>query len=238
MPATARFIRIETAKPGLAGADPTQLDWRAIRGAEPAAIAYTAPDGDWRFPDRLLRELHHGAYGRPWIFGRVYFDFLVAAGVRPGDTVLDFGCGTGRLGTLLIPYLGSGRYFGIESHPQSLECFACYEAYLHDLNRHAPRLYLSRHLDIDHFGTRFDVVLDFHASTHLSDAERTCLHTAFAACLTDGGRVFSVPGDRMTEAELQAAGLRSLDHGTLEAPMLGGHAFDAASSWRILGRTR
>jgi cyclopropane fatty-acyl-phospholipid synthase-like methyltransferase len=42
------------------------------------------------------------------------FGLLVALGLRQHHTLLDVGCGSLRVGRLLIPYLNVGNYFGIE----------------------------------------------------------------------------------------------------------------------------
>jgi hypothetical protein len=46
--------------------------------------------------------------------GRFELHELIARGVRPDDTFVDYGCGTLRLGVLLIEYLEPGRYFGLD----------------------------------------------------------------------------------------------------------------------------
>jgi SAM-dependent methyltransferase len=46
--------------------------------------------------------------------GRIMFSALVDAGLRPEDTLVDFGCGTGRLSMHAIPYLAKGRYIGTD----------------------------------------------------------------------------------------------------------------------------
>jgi ubiquinone/menaquinone biosynthesis C-methylase UbiE len=54
-------------------------------------------------------------------FGRIELAILKHEGLRPSDTVVDFGCGTGRLAVHLIPYLEQGRYVGIDISKKMLE---------------------------------------------------------------------------------------------------------------------
>jgi SAM-dependent methyltransferase len=42
------------------------------------------------------------------------FNLLTTLGLRQHHTVLDIGCGSLRIGRLLIPYLNRGKYFGVE----------------------------------------------------------------------------------------------------------------------------
>lgn len=42
------------------------------------------------------------------------FNLLTCAGLRQGHKVLDVGCGSLRIGRLLIPYLNAGNYIGVE----------------------------------------------------------------------------------------------------------------------------
>lgn len=46
--------------------------------------------------------------------GATQFRLLTSFGLREHHKTLDVGCGSLRLGRLLLPYLGTGNYFGIE----------------------------------------------------------------------------------------------------------------------------
>jgi SAM-dependent methyltransferase len=61
---------------------------------------------------------HYRAYvGPPQDYDLVAamaFNLLTTLGLRQHHTLLDVGCGSLRIGRLLIPYLNRGKYFGIE----------------------------------------------------------------------------------------------------------------------------
>jgi hypothetical protein len=42
------------------------------------------------------------------------FNLLTTLGLRQHHSLLDVGCGSLRIGRLLIPYLNQGKYFGVE----------------------------------------------------------------------------------------------------------------------------
>jgi hypothetical protein len=44
------------------------------------------------------------------------FNLLTTLGLRQGHTIVDVGCGSLRIGRLVIPYLNAGNYVGIEPH--------------------------------------------------------------------------------------------------------------------------
>lgn len=48
------------------------------------------------------------------LIGRIELSALLAAGLKPEHTLVDFGCGTGRLATHVIPRLPRGAYVGID----------------------------------------------------------------------------------------------------------------------------
>lgn len=53
--------------------------------------------------------------GQDWDeHGQLQLDFLKSRGLTPEKTLLDFGCGTGRLAAKAIPYLEAGNYTGID----------------------------------------------------------------------------------------------------------------------------
>jgi cyclopropane fatty-acyl-phospholipid synthase-like methyltransferase len=52
--------------------------------------------------------------------GEIELDALREQGLARDSTLVDFGCGTGRLAQHAIPYLSSGRYIGIDISPTFL----------------------------------------------------------------------------------------------------------------------
>ena len=63
-------------------------------------------------------DAHYRAYVGPPrdydLITAMVFNLLTCAGVRQEHRVLDIGCGSLRVGRVLIPYLAAGNYFGIE----------------------------------------------------------------------------------------------------------------------------
>lgn len=63
---------------------------------------------------------HYRAYvGPPQdydLIAAMTFNLLTTLGLRQDHSLLDIGCGSLRVGRLLIPYLNRDRYFGIEPH--------------------------------------------------------------------------------------------------------------------------
>jgi cyclopropane fatty-acyl-phospholipid synthase-like methyltransferase len=61
---------------------------------------------------------HYRAYVGPPedydLIAAMTFNLLTTLGLRQHHTLLDIGCGSLRIGRLLIPYLNRGKYFGIE----------------------------------------------------------------------------------------------------------------------------
>jgi SAM-dependent methyltransferase len=61
---------------------------------------------------------HYRAYVGPPadydLVAAMAFNLLTTLGLRQDHSVLDIGCGSLRIGRLLIPYLNRGKYFGVE----------------------------------------------------------------------------------------------------------------------------
>jgi len=55
------------------------------------------------------------------LIGRIELGVLLAEGLRPTDTLVGLGCGTGRFAVHVIPFLAGGRYVGIEILDSILE---------------------------------------------------------------------------------------------------------------------
>src|SRR6187551_1973535 len=49
------------------------------------------------------------------------FNLLTTLGLRQHHSLLDIGCGSLRIGRLLIPYLNRGKYFGVEPNKWLVE---------------------------------------------------------------------------------------------------------------------
>lgn len=48
------------------------------------------------------------------LIGRIELDLLRAEGLQPHHTLLDLGCGNGRLAVHAVPYLATGSYVGVD----------------------------------------------------------------------------------------------------------------------------
>lgn len=159
--------------------------WQAVLGKSDLASPTTPVSFD-----EFLSETHHRYYGRPWIMGQLYFEELVRRGLLPTHRVLDFGCGAGRVGIKLIPYLNSGHYYGIDPHLRSLVAFASYEARLHNLAAKAPCLIFGENFYVEAFDVKFDTVLDFATTEHFSIEQMRGAYTKLYRTMSPGARVF------------------------------------------------
>src|SRR6266481_5375198 len=68
---------------------------------------------------------HYRAYVGPPedydLIAAMTFNLLTTLGLRQHHSLLDVGCGSLRIGRLLIPYLNRGKYFGIEPNKWLVE---------------------------------------------------------------------------------------------------------------------
>ncbi len=82
--------------------------WRSPRSPETTGTGIGRPVGDH----------HYRAFiGPPEDYDRIAamaFNLLTSIGLRQHHRVLDLGCGSLRIGRLLIPYLNNGNYVGVE----------------------------------------------------------------------------------------------------------------------------
>ena len=123
--------------------------------------------------DALVNEgKHRPAVGGLWNeIGLLQFDILKSAGLLPGHAILDVGCGSLRVGRLLVEYLDSGNYFGTDLNRTLFE--AGYRMELDDdLRTKLPSHHLVEH-DVTEpapFEQMFDYVMAFSLFTHLPAA--------------------------------------------------------------------
>ena len=112
---------------------------------------------------------------------------LAALGLKETDHVLDFGCGSLRLGRSLIPFLREGRYYGIDPNLWLIDDGFAYETGqdLRDLKK--PVFSGSDAFDCTVFDRRFDFIMAQSIITH-SGAENTRkLLQSFAGALEEDG---------------------------------------------------
>lgn len=219
------MVPIRTADGRLVENLTTPPDWRDLKHAT------GAPSIPIDF-DAILAEEHHRVYGRPWVIGRCYFDELVARNLQPTNRVLDLGCGAGRVGIWLIPFLNSGNYYGIETHLGTLAAFAAYECVIHNLRDKQPHLMLDDEFRVEGFGVRFDVVLDFNVSVHVPMDARVRLFQRVAASCNPGARLFMSRKPKVPPAVLCDVGFELVAHGDVEYAMLHGWPAEFATKDR------
>jgi hypothetical protein len=70
---------------------------------------------------RLQKEPDGQVVDRNAVKGRRRFERLLALGLTPDDVVVDFGCGTLRIGRYLIDYLKPGNYWGFDVNNEILD---------------------------------------------------------------------------------------------------------------------
>ena len=141
-----------------------------------------------------MGEPHRDAVGGLWDeIGRLQIDFLRGQGLRPGDALLDVGCGSLRGGVHFVAFLEPGRYYGIDKDAELIRA---------GLEIEIPRAGLAGRLSPDHlavtdafdgarFGVAFDVAWAQSVFTHLRAPEiLRCLEQT-ARCVRSGGRFFA-----------------------------------------------
>ncbi len=123
-----------------------------------------------------------------WLrLGQMQFDYLLAHGLVPGMRMLEIGCGNLRAGRLLIDYLDTGNYYGIDISPDilvaALETIADY-----GLQAKLPRLALVDDLKLGFLPDQaFDVV---HAHSVFSHSPIEVIDE----CLQHVGRIMAPGG--------------------------------------------
>ena len=112
---------------------------------------------------------------------------LTALGLEETDAVLDFGCGSIRLGRSLIPFLRPGRYFGIDPYTWLIEDGLKAETGEEIMTVKAPRFSDEAGFDCTVFGERFDFIIAQSIVTHAGVPSTEKLFETAARALKDDG---------------------------------------------------
>jgi SAM-dependent methyltransferase len=156
-------------------------DWNHPRGQHIAA--FVRQDNTAAKSNRSLRDLsidearslpagahHYRAYvGPPDRFdfmSATQFSLLFANGLREHHRVLDFGCGSLRLGRLLIPYLRQKCYYGIDPNRWLVDDAIIRETGSDILTIKEPNFSFSADFDCSAFGVKFDYIIAQSIVTH------------------------------------------------------------------------
>jgi hypothetical protein len=126
-----------------------------------------APHGEAGI-DRLGHRVYVGGMWEE--VGRLQFDFLLAAGLRPSHVLLDIACGALRAGVHLIPYLDCGHYLGIEKERVLIDRGLEQELPPEVRAAKAPELLVDGDFNFERFSRRPDFAIAQSLFSHLPPA--------------------------------------------------------------------
>lgn len=125
--------------------------------------------------------------------GKLQRDFLISQGMKPHHSLLDIGCGTGRLARQVVPYLDPGHYLGIDIAPAAVR--AAYElAATEGWGNREPGFLVGEELP----GRTFDYLWAFSVFIHLPQDIMEAVMRRAAAVMNAGSRFYwaYVPEER------------------------------------------
>jgi SAM-dependent methyltransferase len=124
------------------------------------------------------------------VVGANQFVLLVMLGLREHHDVLDIGCGSLRLGKLLLPYLEPGRYCGVEPEQWLVEEGIETELSQDFVDRRKPEFRYADDFSLQAFGRQFDYLVAQSIFSHAT-AEQVaqCMKAAAEVLRPDGSFV-------------------------------------------------
>jgi cyclopropane fatty-acyl-phospholipid synthase-like methyltransferase len=121
--------------------------------------------------------------------GEIELDILRGEGLQPTSTLLDFGCGNGRLAVHAVPYLDGGRYIGIDISPTFLRHAEQRIAALPDGHRSNVVFVHQTNEDFHESDASVDVACAFSVFTHMEHEDMLRYLVQFRRIIKPGGRL-------------------------------------------------
>jgi len=156
-------------------------------------------------------EAHYKAYVGPTdrfdFMGATQFALLFHMGLRDYHSVLDFGCGSLRLGRCLIPYLQKEKYFGIDPNQWLIEDGTVKELGADAIALKSPRFSHNIDFNCEIFDKKFDFIIAQSIFTHTGPSHfKRFLESASKALKPDGVLLFTYNGRPDDSQELPEDG--------------------------------
>jgi SAM-dependent methyltransferase len=114
--------------------------------------------------------------------GEIEKELLVGVGLKPDQTLLDVGCGSGRLAKALVPYLTSGRFVGTDVVQELLD-------YARDGCPASWEFALVEEIRIPFRDNTADMACFFSVFTHLLHEESYCYLLDARRVVKPGGKI-------------------------------------------------
>jgi len=131
--------------------------------------------------DDLIKKKHRAYVGPTENYdrsGSLQFCLLTLSGLRSYHKVLDIGCGSLRLGKLLIPFLESKNYFGVEPEEWLIESAIDEELGSRLIELKEPKFLHNENFDFKPFKTKFDFCIAQSIFSHTTLAQlEICIHS-------------------------------------------------------------
>jgi hypothetical protein len=138
---------------------------------------------------------HYRAYVGPPedydLVAAMAFNLLTSAGLRQHHRLLDIGCGSLRIGRLLIPFLNKGNYYGIEPNRWLVRDGILNEVGRDQIRLKGPTLCYSDSLDAFEGTARFDYALAQSIFSHCTKGLLKRWLAQLSARLEDDGALFA-----------------------------------------------
>lgn len=133
-----------------------------------------------------------GGEGAHWdLIGRLQFDFLVRAGLRPNHVLLDIACGALRGGTHFIPYLDAGNYVGLDRLVDLIILGVAEELGTERFREKRPRFLVNGRFDLSGMHAAPDFALAQSLFTHLTHDDIASVFAALAPHAKSTTRFFA-----------------------------------------------